>query len=68
MLRDGIKQICSCLVDLIHQRRVHIAMGEKQWLLLQLGKVSEKSREAGQEKSCPAYRKSLKMYGLCKTY
>lgn len=49
MVRDGIKQICSCLVDLIHQRRVHIAMGEKQWLLLQLGKVSEKRREAAQE-------------------
>lgn len=49
MVRDRIKQICSCLVDLIHQRRVHVAMGEKQWLLLQLDKVSEKRREAAQE-------------------
>lgn len=49
LVRDGIKQICSCLIDLIHQRRDHIAMGEKQWMLLQLGKVSEKMREAGQE-------------------
>lgn len=49
MLRDGIKQICSCLEDLIHQERVHRAMGEKEWLLLQLGKASEKRREAGQE-------------------
>lgn len=29
MVWDEIKQICSCLVDLIHQRRVHVAMGEK---------------------------------------
>lgn len=48
MVRDGIEQICSCLVDLIHQRWV--AMGEEQRLLLQLGKVSEKGGRQDRKK------------------
>lgn len=33
------KQICSCLVDRGCEKRVLEAMGEKQWMVLQLGRV-----------------------------